>query len=67
MPSLSSGQLYLVREGVVRSRAALDVMDKAKVTEYDPAEEAAKEEKKAKKSSKKKAEKKEEPKADAEA
>lgn len=62
-----NGQLYLVREGVVRSRAALDVMDKAKVTEYDPAEEAAKEEKKAKKSSKKKAEKKEEPKADAEA
>ncbi len=54
-----NGQLYLVREGVLRTRAALDVMDKAKVAEYDPAEEAAKEEKpakKAKKSSKKKEE-----------
>ena len=60
------GRLYLVREALLRSHAVLDVMEKAKVTEYDPAEEAEAEKKAAKKSSKKAA-KKEEEAADAEA
>ena len=60
------GRLYMVREALLRSHAILDVMEKAKVTEYDPAEEAEEEKKAAKKSSKKAA-KKEEEAADAEA
>lgn len=60
------GRLYLVREALLRTHAVLDVMEKAKVTEYDPAEEAEEEKKAAKKSSKKAA-KKEEEAADAEA
>ena len=60
------GRLYLVREALLRTHAVLDVMEKAKVTEYDPAEEAEAEKKAAKKSSKKAA-KKEEEAADAEA
>ena len=46
------GRLHLVREALLRTHAVLDVMEKAKVTEHDPAEEAEAEKKAAKKSSK---------------
>lgn len=50
-----NGQLHLVRQGILRTRAALEIMDTAKVTEIDPAVEAKKEEKKpAKKAASKK-------------
>ena len=56
-----NGRLYLIREGIVRSKAMKDVMDTAKVTEVDYAAQAQEEKKAAKKSStKKKAAKKDE-------
>lgn len=48
-----SGQLFLVRQGILRQKAAVDVTDNAVVTEEKPKEEKAK---KAKKASKKAAE-----------
>lgn len=51
------GQLHMVREGVVRTKAVKDLMDKAKVTEAKP---AAKDEKKSEKKASKKSAKKEE-------
>ena len=51
------GQLHMVREGVVRTKAVKDLMDKAKVTETKP---AAKDEKKSEKKASKKSAKKEE-------
>ena len=56
-----NGRLYLIREGIVRSKAMKDVMDTAKVTEVDYAAQAQEEKKASKKSStKKKAAKKDE-------
>ena len=49
-----AGRIHLLREGILRSNAAKDVMDKAKVTEVVP---GAEEKKPAKKSSSKKAKK----------
>lgn len=57
-----AGQLYLVREGVLRTKAVNDIMGKAKVTEAKP---EAKEEKKAEKKASKKSAKKEEAAAEA--
>lgn len=54
-----NGQLYLVREGILRSKAALDVMEKAVVSELKPEKPAKKATKKStKKTSSKKSEEK---------
>ena len=55
------GQLHMVREGVLRSKAVADVMEKATITEAKP--EAAEEKKSEKKASKKSAKKDEAEKA----
>ena len=57
-----AGQLYMIREGVLRTKAVKDLMDKAKVSEAKP---EAKDEKKSEKKASKKSAKKEEAAAEA--
>lgn len=56
----ANGQLHMVRQGILRTKAVMDLMDKAVVTEYDPAERNQKAKKTTKKSTKKASEKKDE-------
>lgn len=60
-----NGQLHLIRQGISRTRAMADVMDKAKVTEVDFAAKKAEEEKADEKPAKKSSAKKTAKKADA--
>ncbi len=61
-----NGQLHMVKNGILRTNAVAEIMDKAIVTELAPGEASKKEEKPAKKTTKKAAKKEEAP-ADAEA
>ena len=56
----SNGQLHMVRQGVIRTKAVKDIMDKAVVTELDLSKKKDEEKKPAKKAAAKKTAKKDE-------
>ncbi|RDB60877.1 trigger factor [Gordonibacter sp. 28C] len=60
-----NGQLHMVKNGIARTRAAQDVMEKAVVTEIEPGKASDEKKKPAKKAAAKKTAKKDEAKADA--
>ena len=60
----ANGQLHMVRQGVLRTKAVKDLMDKAVVSELDPSKKKDEEKKPAKKAAAKKTAKKDEAEGD---